>query len=134
MLLGRVVVRAKKRLTAFALWRLRALVGVYQSVGHILFPAVVAIATSCFPGVLCAQFTDPRTYTPGPVGVNDLEFDYTYARQNASIDTSLVVGSEILELNKGDLSYTQFWSPGPFRVRTHTLEVCSMSSDVWDPR
>jgi hypothetical protein len=93
-----------------------------------------AIAVSSFPWPLSAQFTDPRTYTPGPGGVNNLEFDYTYARQNASIDTSLVVGSEILELNKGDLSYTQFWSPGPFRVRTHTLEVCSMSSDVWDPR
>ena len=131
MLLGRVVVRAKKRLTAFALWRLRALVGVYQSVGHILFPAVVAIATSCFPGVLCAQFTDPRTYTPGPVGVNDLEFDYTYARQNASIDTSLVVGSENLELNKGDLSYTHnFGLLGHFAWVNATVPYASLSGYV----
>jgi len=71
-----------------------------------LFTAVAAIAASCFPGVVCAQFTDPRTYTPGPVGLNYLEFDYTYARANASIDTSLVVGAATLELNKGALSYT----------------------------
>jgi UrcA family protein len=74
------------------------------------FLAIAAIAASCLPPPLCAQFTDPRTYTPGVVGTNDLEFDYTYARANASIDTSLVIGSATLELNKGDLSYTHNFS------------------------
>ena len=79
---------------------------VWQVLAMRLFTAVAAIAASCFPGVVCAQFTDPRTYTPGPVGLSDLEFDYTHARANASIDTSLVVGTATLELNKGALSYT----------------------------
>ena len=55
-----------------------------------------AIAVSSFPWPLSAQFTDPRTYTPGPGGVNNLEFDYTYARQNASIDTSLSSAARFL--------------------------------------
>ena len=45
--------------------------------------AIPVIAFSSFARPLYAQFTDPRTYTPGPVGVNNIEFDYTYARQNA---------------------------------------------------
>jgi hypothetical protein len=74
--------------------------------------SAVAIATVlyCFPAALRAQFTDPRTYTVGPVGLSDVEFDYTYARQNASIDTSLVVGSANLQLNKGTLSSTHNFS------------------------
>jgi hypothetical protein len=91
------------------------------------FAAVAAIATSCFPGVVCGQFTDPRTYTPGAVGANDLEFDYTYARTNASIDTSLVVGSGILELNKGDLSYTyNFGLLGHFAWISATVPFASL--------
>jgi hypothetical protein len=95
------------------------------------FVAVAAIATSCFPGVVCAQFTDPRTYAPGPVGANDLEFDYTYARANASIDTSLVVGSATLELNKGDLSYTHnFGVLGHFAWVNATVPYASLSGSV----
>jgi len=91
------------------------------------FAAVAAIATLCFPGVVCAQFTDPRTYTPGSVGANDLEFDYTYARANASIDTSLVVGSGTLELNKGDVSYTHnFGLLGHFAWVNATVPYASL--------
>ncbi|HXX85586.1 MAG TPA: transporter [Casimicrobiaceae bacterium] len=96
-----------------------------------LFPAVAAIAASCFPGVLYAQFTDPRTYTVGPVGLNDLEFDYTYARANASIDTSVVVGSATLELNKGDLSYTHNFSVlGHFAWVNATVPYASLRGYV----
>jgi len=96
-----------------------------------LFLAIAAIAISSFPRPLCGQFTDPRTYTPGPVDVNDLEFDYTHARQNASIDTSLVVGSENLELNKGDLSYTHnFGLLGHFACANATVPYASLSGYI----
>jgi hypothetical protein len=65
------------------------------------------------------------------VDVNNLEFDYTYARQNASIDTSLVVGSENLELNKGDLSYTHnFGLLGHFAWVNATVPYASLSGYV----
>ena len=96
-----------------------------------LFPAVAAIATSCFPGVLFPQFTDPRTYTTGAVGVHSLEFDYAYARANASIDTSLVVGSGTLELNKADLSYTRnFGLLGQFAWINATVPYASLTGSV----
>ena len=75
-----------------------------------LFPAVTAIAALCFPRALYAQFTDARTYAQGPVGLNSLEFSYAYVRANASIDTSLVIGSANLDLHKGTLSYTHNFS------------------------
>ena len=59
-----------------------------------VFPAVAAIAALCFPRALYAQFTDARTYTEGPVGLNSLEFNYAYVRANASIDTSLPYASQ----------------------------------------
>jgi hypothetical protein len=65
------------------------------------------------------------------VGANDLEFDYTYARANASIDTSLVVGSGTLELNKGDLSYTHnFGVLGHFAWVNATVPYASLSGSV----
>jgi hypothetical protein len=96
-----------------------------------LLLAITVITISSFPRPLHAQFTDPRTYTPGLVGVNDLEFDYTYARQNASIDTSLVVGSENLELNKGDISYTHnFDFLGHFAWVNATIPFASLSGYI----
>jgi len=96
-----------------------------------IFTAVATIAALCFPGFSYGQFTDPRTYTPGTVGVNDFEFDYTYARQNGSIDTSLVVGSAILELNKGDLSYTHNFSLlGQFAWVNATVPYAFVSGSV----
>jgi hypothetical protein len=76
-------------------------------------PAAIAIAALCFPGVLHAQFTGARTYAQGPVDLNELEFTYEYASANASIDTSLVVGSANLDLNLtpslqvGEAQYSQ---------------------------
>jgi hypothetical protein len=43
------------------------------------------------PDQLYAQFTDPRTYGNTPVGLNQLKLAYTYARADASIDTSLII-------------------------------------------
>ena len=79
-----------------------------------VFPAVAAIAALCFPRALYAQFADARTYTEGPVGLNSLEFTYAYVRANASIDTSLVVGSATLDLNKVTLSYALTRTVGLF--------------------
>jgi hypothetical protein len=75
-----------------------------------LFLAVAAIVALCFPQALYAQFTDARNYSEGSVGLNSLEFTYAYVRGNASIDTSLVVGSENLDLHKGTFSYTHNFS------------------------
>ena len=75
-----------------------------------LFLAVAGIVALCFPRALYAQFTDARTYSEGSAGLNSLEFTYAYVRGNASIDTSLVVGSENLNLNKGTFSYTHNFS------------------------
>lgn len=62
-----------------------------------------------FPDRLYAQFTDPRTYDNAPVGVNQLELDYGYARSNTSIDTSLIVAGAKLSLNEGMIDYTRYF-------------------------
>jgi hypothetical protein len=95
------------------------------------FLAVVVVAAYCFPSTARAQFTDPRTYTAGPVGLNDLEFDYTHAHANASIDTSLVVGSTNLELDKATLSYTHnFGVFGHFAWITASVPFASLRGSV----
>jgi hypothetical protein len=75
-----------------------------------LFRPFAAAAVLCVPRVLYAQFTDARTYTQGPVGLNQLELEYQYTRANASFDTSLAVGSANLDQNKGTVSYTHNFS------------------------
>jgi len=62
-----------------------------------------------FPARLYAQFTDPRTYDNTPVGANQLELDYGYARSNTSIDTSLIVSGAKLNLNAGVVDYTRYF-------------------------
>jgi hypothetical protein len=59
---------------------------------------------------LYAQFTDPRTYTVTPLGLNQLEADYTHAHADASVDTALVVGGARFELNQVTLNYTHYLS------------------------
>lgn len=63
-------------------------------------------AVGC-PGLLWAQFTDPRTYNNSPVGINQLSLGYAYARANASIDSSLIIAGAKLNLNAGILDYTR---------------------------
>jgi hypothetical protein len=63
---------------------------------------------SRFPA-LNAQFTDPRTYTNSPVGLNQIEWFYSYAHSNASIDSSLVVTGAKFNLNQGLIDYTRYF-------------------------
>jgi hypothetical protein len=66
----------------------------------------LAISSAGVPGALYGQFTDPRTYSNTPVGLDQLELDYAYAHADASIDTSIVVGGAQLDLNQGAVAYT----------------------------
>jgi hypothetical protein len=56
-----------------------------------------------------AQFTEARNYSNTPVGVNQLELAYAYARSDASIDTSLIVTGAKLNLNQGTIDYTRYF-------------------------
>jgi Putative MetA-pathway of phenol degradation len=70
----------------------------------------IGLVLLSFPGSLNAQFTDPRAYDSAAVGTNQLELGYVYARANASIDTSLVVGGAELNLNQGTIDYSRYFS------------------------
>ncbi len=72
--------------------------------------AFLILSVYCFPGSLCAQFTDPRTYDNTPVNVNQIELVYAFARANASIDTSLIVPDAEFNLNQGTVDYTRYFS------------------------
>src|SRR6201997_3073897 len=69
---------------------------------------VLAVLRS--PDQLHAQFTDPRTYGNTPVGVNQLKLAYTYARADASIDTSLIIAGAEFNLNQGTVEYSRYFS------------------------
>lgn len=75
-----------------------------------VFYALVVIAACCSSRALHAQFTDPRTYTVAPVGINQLELDYAHAHSDASVDTALEVVGAHFVLNEGTLSYTRNFS------------------------
>ena len=68
-----------------------------------------ALAVLHIPKQLYAQFTDARTYDNAPVGVNQFELDYGYARTNASVDTSLIIAGAELNLNQGTIDYTRYF-------------------------
>lgn len=71
-----------------------------------VFSALVTITACCRHPAVYAQFTDPRTYTVVPVGLNVLELDYGHAEADASLDTSLeVVGAHFTQ-NEGAVSCT----------------------------
>lgn len=56
-----------------------------------------------------AQFTDPRTYENTPVGTNQVELGYAFARANTSIDTSIVVAGAEFDLHQGSVGYTRYF-------------------------
>jgi hypothetical protein len=62
-----------------------------------------------FPQQAPAQFTDPRTYTNSPAGLNQLELGYAFVHANSSIDTSIVVSSANVNLNQGTIDYTRYF-------------------------
>ena len=61
------------------------------------------------PGKASAQFNDARAYDNTPVGVSQLELDYTYVRSNASLDPSLAIAGANLNLNQGTIGYTYYF-------------------------
>jgi hypothetical protein len=63
------------------------------------------LAIVCVPSHLCAQFAEAHNYDNTPVGLNQIELAYGYARSNASIDTSLIVAGAKFDLNQGTISY-----------------------------
>ena len=67
------------------------------------------LAVSSLPWSACAQFTDPRNYENSPVGVNQLELGYAYARSDTSIDPSIVIGGARLNLNQGTIGYMRYF-------------------------
>jgi hypothetical protein len=69
----------------------------------------VTLAVLCTPDQVYAQFTEPHTYDNTPVGTNQVELAYAYARANASIDTSLIVTGARFNLNQGTISYTRYF-------------------------
>lgn len=71
--------------------------------------ACVVLAILRIPPAGFAQFTDARTYTNTPVGLNQIELAYTYVHANASIDTSLVVAGATVDLNQGSIAYTRYF-------------------------
>jgi Putative MetA-pathway of phenol degradation len=62
-----------------------------------------------FPDQVYAQFAEAHHYDNAPVGVNQLELAYAYARSDASIDTSLVVADARFDLNQGTFTYTRYF-------------------------
>ena len=68
-----------------------------------------ALTVTRSPHPVSAQFSDPRTYTNSPVGINQIELMYAYDHSDASIDSSLVVGEARLDLNQGIITYTRYF-------------------------
>jgi hypothetical protein len=70
---------------------------------YVCFALVVTRA----PDRAYAQFTDSRTYTNSPVGINQVELAYVYEHSDTSIDTSLIVGGAKFNVNQGIITYTR---------------------------
>jgi len=92
----------------------------FPAMGKRLALVCLVLAVLHFPGRLYAQFTDPRNYENTPVGVNQFELAYAYARANASVDTSLVITGAEVNLNQGIIGYTRYFG---FLHRTAWIEA-----------
>lgn len=103
-------------------------------------PGWTALILLAFVAPAHAQFTDPRNYQNVPVGVNQLEVAYAYARADASIDPYIVITGAHLNLNEWDLSYTRYFglfgrtawfSPGvPLAVLDGAVEGTNLSGSI----
>ena len=91
----------------------------------------LAVAVLRVPEQLYAQFTDPHSYDNAPVGINQLELSYAYARSDASIDTALIVAGAKFNLNQGIIDYSHYFG---FVHRTlwveATLPVAGLDGSV----
>jgi hypothetical protein len=56
-----------------------------------------------------AQFTGAHNYDNTPVGTNQVELAYTYARSDVSIDTGLVIAGAKFNLNAGTIDYSRYF-------------------------
>jgi len=74
-----------------------------------LFFASFVLAALLAPRGAHAQFTDPHNYDNTPVGTNQIELAYTYARSNASIDAALVIAGAHLNLNTGTSDFSHYF-------------------------
>lgn len=63
----------------------------------------------CVSNCLYAQFTEAHNYDNTPVGTNQIEVAYAYARANASVDTSLIVTGASFDLHQGTITYTRYF-------------------------
>ena len=68
-----------------------------------------ALAFFCTPGKASAQFNDARAYDNTPVGVSQLELNFTYVRSNALLDPSLAIAGANLNLNQGTIGYAHYF-------------------------
>lgn len=68
-----------------------------------------ALAFFHTPGKASAQFNDARAYDNTPIGVSQLELNYTYVRSNVSLDPSLAIAGANLNLNEGAIGYTHYF-------------------------
>ena len=71
--------------------------------------ACFALAFFYAPGKASAQFNDARAYDNTPVGLSQLELNYTYLRSNASLDPSLAIAGANLNLNQGTIGFTHYF-------------------------
>ena len=84
---------------------------------RLLYPCL-ALAVLGGPYQAFGQFTDPHNYDNTPVGTNQIELAYAYARSDVSIDTGLVIAGAKLSLNKGTVQYSHY-----FRLANHVMWV-----------
>jgi hypothetical protein len=73
-------------------------------------PVIFCLAVAVLHIHAFAQFSDPRNYQNTPVGINQLELAYAYARSNTSIDTSFIVAGAKFNLNQGVIDYTRYFA------------------------
>lgn len=71
--------------------------------------ALVIVSSLFLPKQARAQFTDVHNYDNSPVGTNQVELAYAYARSDASIDTALIVAGIKFNLNQGIIDYTHYF-------------------------
>lgn len=74
-----------------------------------LLLACLAVAVLVVPRQASAQFTGAHNYDNTPVGTNQIELSYAYARSDVSIDSGLVIANATLNLNEGNLEYSHYF-------------------------
>jgi hypothetical protein len=96
-----------------------------------LLLACLAVAVFRLPDQARAQFTDPHNYDNTPVGTNEVELAYTYARSNVSIDTGLIIAGARLRLDAGSIGYSRYFGLANHLMWVNgTVPVADLSGSV----